>query len=88
MTIKTHLISPASYRYLQGLDCLSLPHVHTLDKLYSSFGLENKLCAYLRQDTSSFTPQEWNAIIQIDEIHLKSENILQRLKSIWPKLKS
>lgn len=41
MAIKTHLISPASYRYLQGLNCLSLPHVHTLDKLYSSFDLEN-----------------------------------------------
>ena len=73
MAIKTHLISPASYRYLQGLDCLSLPHVHTLDKLYSSFGLENDFCAYLRQATSSFTPQEPNVIIQMDEIHFKSE---------------
>ena len=73
MAIKTHLISPASYRYLQGLNCLSLPHVHTLDKLYSSFGLENDLCAYLRQATSSFTPHERNVIIQMDEIHVKSE---------------
>ena len=73
MAIKTHLISPASYRYLQGLDCLSLPHVHTLDKLYSSFGLENDFYAYLRQDTSSFTPQERNVIIQMDETHVKSE---------------
>ena len=46
MAIKTHLISPAGYRYLQGLDCLSLPHVHTLDKLYYSFGLDNDFCAY------------------------------------------
>ena len=73
MTIKTYLISPASYRYLQGLDCLSLPYDHTLDGLYSSFGLENDFCAYLRQATSSFTPQERNVIIQMDEIHVKSE---------------
>ena len=73
MAIKTHLISPACYKYLQGLDCLSLPHVHTLDKLYSSFGLENDFCAYLRQATSSFSPQERNVIIQMDEIHVKSD---------------
>ena len=72
MAIKTHLISPASYRYLQGLDCLFLPNVHTLDKL-CSFGLENDFCAYLRQATSYFTPQERNVIIQMDEIHVKSE---------------
>ena len=73
MAIKIHLISPASYIYLQGLDCLSLPHVHTLDKLYSSFGLENDFCVYLKQATSSFTPQERNVIIQMDDIHVKSE---------------
>ena len=30
MSIKTHLISPACYAYLQGLECLSQPHVQTL----------------------------------------------------------
>ena len=73
MAIKTHLISPAGYRYLQGLDCLSLPHLHILDKLFSSFGLDNDFCAYLRLATSSFTHQERNVIIQMDEIHIKSE---------------
>ena len=52
MSIKTHLISPACYIYLQGLDCITLPHDLTLDKLYSSFGLENDFCTYLIQVTS------------------------------------
>ena len=42
LALKTHLISPACYKYLQGLPCLSLPHFHTLEKLYHSFGLENE----------------------------------------------
>ena len=58
MSIKTHLISPACYAYLQRLEFLSQPHVHTLRKLYSSFGLENDLCAYLTQATSCLSSEE------------------------------
>ena len=32
LAIKTHLISPSCYSYLQNLDCLTLPHVNTLDQ--------------------------------------------------------
>ena len=70
MAIKTHLISPACYTFLQSLDCISLPHVKTLENLYSSFGLENDFCTYLRQVTSSFSSQERNVIVQMDEIHI------------------
>ena len=41
MALKAHLISPACYRCLQSLDCLSLPHPQTLQKFYSKFGLES-----------------------------------------------
>ena len=44
-----------------------------LKKLYSSFGLENDFCAYLSQVTSSFRHQEKNVIVQMDEIHVKSD---------------
>ena len=37
LAIKTHLVSPASYKFLQSSECISFPHVHTLEKLYSSF---------------------------------------------------
>ena len=73
LAIKTHLVSPASYKFLQSSECISFPHVHTLEKLYSSFGLENDSCTYLSQVTSSFSSQEKNVIIQMDEIHVKSD---------------
>ena len=73
MAIKTHLVSPASYKFLQSSECISFPHVHTLEKLYSPFGLENDFCTYLSQVTSSFSSQEKNVIIQMDEIHVKSD---------------
>ena len=73
MAIKTHLVSPASYKFLQSSECISFPHVHALEKLYSSFGLENDFCTYLSQVTSTFSSQEKNVIVQMDEIHVKSD---------------
>ena len=86
MSIKTHLISPACYAYLQGLECLSLPHVHTLRKLYSSFGLENDFCAYLTQATSCFSSEEKNVIVQMDEIHVRSDIAYKGGKLFAPNL--
>ena len=39
MALKAHLTSSSCYRYLQSLDCLCLPHVKTLQPLYSKIGL-------------------------------------------------
>ena len=36
LAIKAHLVSPASYKFLQSSECISFPHVHTLERLYSS----------------------------------------------------
>ena len=55
LSLKTHLISPGSYKYLQGLSCLSLPHFNTLEKLYSSFGLENEFLLFLKEFTQSIS---------------------------------
>ena len=46
MALKAHLISPSCYRYLQSLDCLSLPHPKTLQQLYSKIGLENDFTTF------------------------------------------
>ena len=54
LSLKTHLISPASYQYLQSISCISLPHSNTLQKLYSSFGLENKFFTFLSNINSPF----------------------------------
>ena len=73
MALKAHLISPACYKYLQQMACLSLPHVNTLEKLYSSFGLECEFFPFLKQATNSFTEAEKHIVMQMDEIHVKSD---------------
>ena len=72
LALKSHLISPSCYNYLQSLDCLALPHYHTLEKLYSSFGLDSEYITYLNQAAVNFSPQEKNVIVQMDEIHVTS----------------
>ena len=85
MAIQAHLISPACYNFLQRLDCISLPHVNILEKLYSSFGLENDFSTYLSQVTSSFTPEE-KVIVQMDEIHVKSDISYKGVEIFGPNL--
>ncbi|KAI6651910.1 hypothetical protein LOD99_4789 [Oopsacas minuta] len=86
MSIKTHLTSPACYAYLQSLEYLSLPHVQTLNTLYSSFGIENDFSTYLSQATSSFSSLERNFIVQMDEIHVKSDITYKGEKICVPNL--
>ena len=73
LSLKTHLISPASYQYLQSISCISLPHSNTLQILYSSFGPENELFTFFKQYTQSFSLEQRHVIIQMDEIHVKSD---------------
>ena len=73
LSLKTHIISPASYQYLQSISCISLPHSNTLQKLYSSFGLENVFFTFLKQYTQSFSLEQRHVIIPMDEIHVKSD---------------
>ena len=47
--------------------------LNTIPKLYSSFGLDNEFTTYLKQATANFKPQEKNVILQMDEIHVKSD---------------
>ena len=55
------------------MSCLSLPHFNPLEKLYSSFGLDNDFFTFLEQSTQSFSPQQKHVIIQMDVIHVKSD---------------
>ena len=72
VALKCQLISPIGYKFLQSLDCLSLPHHSTLNRLYSNFGLDIEFINYLKQSTKEFNNWERNVIIQMDEIHVKS----------------
>ena len=73
IALKCQLISPACYQYLQSLDSLSLPHYSTLKRLYSKFGLDCEYSSFLERATSHFSQRERNVILQMDEIHVKSE---------------
>ena len=70
MALKSHLISPACYKYLQSLDCLTLPHPKTLQQF--KFVLESDYSTFLKKGTSEFNKKERNLILHIDEIHVKS----------------
>ena len=72
--LKTHLISPVSYIPVSSEYVLFIfPQPNTLQKLYSSFGLENRFFTYLKQATQSFSLEQRHVIFQMDEIHVKSD---------------
>ena len=73
LALKCQLISLACYRYLQSLDCVSLPHHSTLQRLYSNIGLDSEFKRFLQQSTVDFNYMERCVIIQMDEVHVKSE---------------
>ncbi|KAI6650060.1 MhmaT1 transposase [Oopsacas minuta] len=72
LSLKCQLVSPVCYRYLQSLDCLSLPQLSTLKRLYFNFGLDSDFTKYLKQSVTQFNKWERNVVIQMDEIHVKS----------------
>ena len=86
LAIKAHPVSSASNKFLRSSGCISFPHVHTLEKLYSSFGPEKNFCTYLSQLSSSFTYQEKNVIVQMDELHVKSDISYKGGKIFGPNL--
>ena len=73
MSLKCELISPAAYRYLQSLECISLPHHSTLRRLSENIGLEKDFISHLSQLTSRFNYQQRHVSLHMDEIHLKAE---------------
>ena len=73
LSLKCELISPAAYRYLQSLECISLPHHSTLRRLSENIGLENDYISYLRNLTTGFNHQQRYVSLHKDEIHLKAE---------------
>ena len=68
LALKSHLMSPSYYRYLQSLDCLSLQQPKTLQQLYSKIGLESDFTTFLKQLTTDFTSKERNLVLHMDEI--------------------
>ena len=68
------------------MSCISLPHFNTLEKLYSSFGLENELFPFLRQATHSLSIERKHVILQMDDIHVKPDISYKGGKIIGPNI--
>ena len=73
LSLKAQLISSGCYRYLQSLECLSLPHPSTLRRLYSNMGLDTYFIDYLKVSCKAFTKYKRNILLQLDEIHVKTD---------------
>ena len=58
---------------MQSFDSLFLPHYTTLQRLYTKFGLDSEYITFLEKATSDLNQRERNVIVQMDEIHVKSE---------------
>ena len=55
------------------LDYISLPHHSNLQRLYSNIGLDSEFTRFLQQSTLGFNNMERSVILQMDEVHVKSE---------------
>ena len=72
-SLKAQLISPACYKYLQSLECLSLPHTSTLRRICSNVGLDTEFLTFLKNAVLEFGTLQRNVTLHIDEIHIKAD---------------
>ena len=73
LSLKAQLISSGCYRYLQSLECLSLPHPSTLRRLYSNIGLDTNFIYYLKVASRDFNKFKKRVLVLLNEIHLRSD---------------
>ena len=71
--LKVHGISPACYRLIQGSSCLILPHERNLLNIKNSIGLESEYTKIIREVATTFNFLERHVILQMDEVHIRSD---------------
>ena len=71
-SLKSHLSSHASYKQLRNMNCISLPHESSLQRRYSSFGLDTEFMTLLKDETKGFNQFERHLCLNMDEVHVKS----------------
>ena len=71
--IKIHGISPACYRLIQSSSCLILPHERNLIAIKNTLGIEGEYSKVFREITSNFDNRERHVILQMDEVHIRSD---------------
>ena len=58
---------------MQSLECISLPHPSTLRRLYSNIGIDTSFIEYLKVACQDFNEFEKHVLLQLDEIHVRSD---------------
>ena len=86
LSLKAQLISSGCYRYLQSLECISLPHPSTLRRLYSNIGIDTSFIDYLKVACQDFNEFKKHVLLQLDEIHVRSDYTYKGGKSSVPLL--
>ena len=72
-SLKVHGISPAFFRLIQTSNCLNLPHERNLLKIKNSIGLGSEYLSVLKEFSSTFKYLERHIILQMDEVHTRSD---------------
>ena len=72
-SLKVHGISPACLRLIQSSNCLTLPHEPNLLKIINSIGLESECLSVFKEFSSTFKDLERHVILQMDEVHTRSD---------------
>ena len=72
-SLKIHRISPACDRLVRGSKCRILPHGRNLLKIKSSIGLESEYTKILAEVASTINDLECHLILQMDEVHIRSD---------------
>ena len=58
---------------MQSLECISLPHPSTLRRLHSNIGIDRSFIDYLRVACQDFNEFKKHVLLQLDEIHVRSD---------------
>ena len=76
-SLKIHGISPACYRLIQSSTCLILPHERNLISIKNILGIEVDYFQILKEITSKFSHRGRHVILQMDEVHIRSDGHLK-----------
>ena len=74
-SLKVYGISPACFRLIQSSNYMNLPHERNLLKNKNSIGLESEYLSSLKEFSSTFKDLERHIILQMDEVHIRSDAI-------------
>ena len=86
MSLKAHIYILTLATVIYSPLTVYLFHIFTLQRLYDPIRLESEYLVFLENVTREFSIQQKNVIVQIDEVHVKSDISYKGGKIIAPTL--